>query len=110
MFQMTISKTHPVNALGIIMVLKKLGLLEEVKKDPNRVALVLVVPHEIADSYKRQEIVSAAVNGSERVLSVRGIGVKSAKKLAQHGITTIDELMRAIDTNTLPDKTISSTA
>ncbi|EEY68792.1 uncharacterized protein PITG_18686 [Phytophthora infestans T30-4] len=41
-FQMTVSKTHPVHAFGIIYVLDRLGLLELVRTNPKQAALVFM--------------------------------------------------------------------
>ncbi|RLN88087.1 hypothetical protein BBJ28_00020442 [Nothophytophthora sp. Chile5] len=46
LFQMTVSETHDVNASGIMHMLSKLDVLQSVKSDPSRVALVFVVPKE----------------------------------------------------------------
>ncbi|KAG7376164.1 hypothetical protein PHYPSEUDO_014143 [Phytophthora pseudosyringae] len=122
LFQMTISKTHPVNASGIISVLKKLGLLKAVKSNPKQAALVFVVPENIVAGYKRQKItaeatesdsrqkITAEATESDSVLSVKGIGPQAGEKLAQLHIRTINELNAAIDAKTLPAKTIQPQA
>ncbi|KAG7375845.1 hypothetical protein PHYPSEUDO_015130 [Phytophthora pseudosyringae] len=106
---MTISKTHPVNASGIISVLKNLGLLEAVKSNPRQAALLFVVPEDIAACYKRQEIVPEATEDGP-VLAVKGIGPQAVKKLAKFNIHTIKELKAAIVAKTLPAKTIQPQA
>ncbi|KAG7390842.1 hypothetical protein PHYPSEUDO_006664 [Phytophthora pseudosyringae] len=109
LFQITISKTHPVNASGIISVLKKLGLLKAVKSNPRQAALLFVVPEDIAACYKRQEIVPEATEDGP-VLAVKGIGPQAVKKLAKFNIHTIKELKAAIVAKTLPAKTIQPQA
>ncbi|KAE9329790.1 hypothetical protein PF008_g15860 [Phytophthora fragariae] len=110
LFQMTISETHPVNASGIIKVLEKLELLESVKNNPKRVALVFAVPHDIADSFKLQKIVHEEVSDSDPVFAIRGIGKTTTKKLEECSIYKISEPRAAIEMNTLPPKVVSSSA
>ncbi|KAG7376474.1 hypothetical protein PHYPSEUDO_013319 [Phytophthora pseudosyringae] len=105
LFQMTISKSHPMNASGIISVLKKLGLVKAVKSNPNQAALVFVVPEDIGAGYKRQKITPEATE-DDSVLNVDGIGPQAREKLAKLGIDTIKGLKAAIDAKTLPPKTI----
>ncbi|RLN51529.1 hypothetical protein BBJ28_00027008, partial [Nothophytophthora sp. Chile5] len=98
LFQMTVSETHDVNASGIMHMLSKLDLLQSVKSDPSRVALVFVVPKDLVDSYVRQTIVTVATAGTESIREIKGIGDTTAGILEQkYGIRTIDELQVAVE-------------
>ncbi|RLN38134.1 hypothetical protein BBJ28_00024200 [Nothophytophthora sp. Chile5] len=98
LFQMTVSETHAVNASGIMHVLRKLDLLQSVKSDPSRVALLFVIPKDLVDSYVRQTIVTVATAGTESTRAIKGIGDITAGMLEQqYGIRTIDELHVAVE-------------
>lgn len=62
LFQMTVSMTHPVRASGVIYVLRKLGLLEHVVKNPKRAALIFLLPLVEARAFTRQDITTTDVS------------------------------------------------
>ncbi|KAL3663422.1 hypothetical protein V7S43_011827 [Phytophthora oleae] len=66
LFQMTVSKNHHVRASGIIYLLEKLGLLDLVKANPKRAALIFVHPAGEAKDFKRQQIHSSGTSPANR--------------------------------------------
>lgn len=90
LFQATISPKHPVNAKGILRVLKSL------KVSADKAILIFVVPQDVADSYTKQKIVV-----DERIYTelkqVPGIKGKKAAKLRKIGIRTLEQLRHAYE-------------
>jgi hypothetical protein len=100
LFQMTISRRHPVNASGLVYVLSKLEFLERME----HVELVFVVPSELVGTFKRQPIVLVTAVGTDSVRSVRGVGQATSVLLSKYGIKTIDELGEAMNPPKLSKK------
>ncbi|KAI9981203.1 hypothetical protein PInf_008847 [Phytophthora infestans] len=95
LFQMTVSKTHPVRAFGIIYVLDRLGLLELVKTNSKRAALVFMVPQSGMKDFERQNVIADEVS-PHSIKDIKGIGPATASTLAEYGINTVVEFKAAV--------------
>ncbi|KAG6584998.1 Kinesin protein KIF6 [Phytophthora cinnamomi] len=95
LFQMTVSKKHPVRASGIIYVLRKLGLLETVEENPNRAAIIFLLPAVDAKDFKRQNIISSG-GSPQSIQELNGIGPLTMKTLAKYGVETVEQLKEGI--------------
>jgi hypothetical protein len=103
LFRTTISETPSVDASELMLVLEKLGLLEAVKANPKRVALVFVAPEAIARNYSRQKVDPEATDDTS-VASFSGVGPVAAAMLEASGISTVGQLKTATTDDTLSDK------
>ncbi|KAE8889971.1 hypothetical protein PF005_g5783 [Phytophthora fragariae] len=88
LFQMTVTAIHPVQAAGVLNVLKKLGLLSHLELG----ALVFVVPKKLLQTFRRQEVVGIPTTGTTSVRSINGIGERTAELLEYYGLATIEKL------------------
>ncbi|KAF4143382.1 hypothetical protein GN958_ATG07448 [Phytophthora infestans] len=89
--------TYPVRAFKIIYVLHRLGLLEQVKANPKRAALVFLVPHSGLKGFERQDIISDGVS-PHSIKDIHDIGPAAVKTFAdKYGIKTVDKLKTAVD-------------
>ena len=103
LFQMTQAKTHPVNGIGLVNVLTHLKLLEIVRANPKKVALIFVVPEENAADFQRQPIEAVELAQDAGVQRIKGIGTKMGQKLREDKIYTIADLERALLEKTWSD-------
>ncbi|KAE8877118.1 hypothetical protein PF003_g38705 [Phytophthora fragariae] len=92
LFQMTISKSHRVNASGLVYVLSKLEFLERLE----HVKLVFVVPKKLVGKVKRQPIDLVTAVGTDSVQAIKGIGQVTSDLLNKYGINTIADLEREV--------------
>ncbi|KAG1692085.1 hypothetical protein DVH05_025893 [Phytophthora capsici] len=83
LFQMAISKDNPVRASGIIYLLDKLGLLDLVKANPKRAALVFVCPTDGSKDFKKQQILSDGTPPKD-IRDLKGIGQGMVNILAKY--------------------------
>ncbi|KAK1941295.1 hypothetical protein P3T76_007161 [Phytophthora citrophthora] len=88
MVQTTISQTHPVNASGMLKVLDKLGLMEEVKVHPERVALILLCQNQ--KSLPRMSDRTSLQN------AINYLPGTTAAKLKKRNISSVDQLREEI--------------
>ncbi|KAE9064515.1 hypothetical protein PF010_g28579 [Phytophthora fragariae] len=88
LFQMTISKSHRVNASGLVYVLSKLEFLERLE----HVKLVFVVPKKLVGMVKRQPINLVTAVGTDSVQAIKGIGQVTSDLLNKYGINAINDL------------------
>ncbi|KAE9061875.1 hypothetical protein PF010_g29647 [Phytophthora fragariae] len=107
LFQMTILKSHPVNASELVYVLSKLEFLERLE----HVKLVFVVPNKLVGKFKRQSIVLVTAVGTDSVREIRGIGRATSALLSEFGIRTIADLETEVNLceNVKKQKTTNNT-
>ncbi|KAE9284530.1 hypothetical protein PR003_g26827, partial [Phytophthora rubi] len=107
LFQMTILKSHPVNASELVSVLSKLEFLERLE----HVKLVFVVPKKLVGKFKRQTIVLVTAVGTDSVREIRGIGRATSALLSEFGIRTIADLETEVNLreNVKKQKTMTKT-
>ncbi|EEY53998.1 uncharacterized protein PITG_07683 [Phytophthora infestans T30-4] len=74
----------------------RLGLLELVKTNPKRAALVFMVPQSGMKDFELQNVVSDEVP-PHSIKDIKGIGPATASTGAEYGIHTVDEFKRAVD-------------
>ncbi|KAG1709895.1 hypothetical protein DVH05_016909 [Phytophthora capsici] len=97
LFQMTVSKDNPVRASGIIYLLEKLGLLDLVKANPKRAALVFVRPTDGSKDFQQQKILSGGTPPKD-IRDLKGIGQGTVNTLAKHfNVTSIADLEAKVD-------------
>ncbi|KAE9041718.1 hypothetical protein PR001_g6498 [Phytophthora rubi] len=92
----TVEQTRPVNGEELAKTLELLGMLETIKKDPQRAALAFVVPEENFSSFGPQEINLGISNDEDDVAKLRQIGDKMRKSLREVGIDTIGDLRKRL--------------
>lgn len=63
LFQFAVTKEHPVQAASVVEVLNSLGLLDAVKANPSRAAIIFVVPTDIARDFEWQPIQTVDIGG-----------------------------------------------
>ncbi|KAJ3310797.1 hypothetical protein HDV04_004662 [Boothiomyces sp. JEL0838] len=94
LFQITISYHHPVNARGIIKLIKN----NNWDNQNIKVMLIFVVPKGMSD-YKRQDIIMIETPtdyAAQPVKDIHNIGDARSRKLAKQGIRNIGQLENAL--------------
>lgn len=94
LFQITINYHHPVNARGIIKLIKN----NNWDNQNIKVVLIFVVPRGMSD-YKRQDIIMIEIPtdyAAQPVKDIHNIGDARSRKLAKQGIRNIGQLENAL--------------
>ena len=99
LFQITLSKDHPVTVYGLANhIEKEVGLSLDQASNLDSF-LVFVVPMEIFQVFSAQKIEAETCPGDkDSVSSLRGIGKQRAKTLSSKNISTVQDLASAIQT------------
>jgi hypothetical protein len=105
LFQITKNVCHDVELEGLVDLLVSLNLLETVKANPSFVSLVFVVPTDMYMTYPKQKISKDPVFGDityDHVMAsdcsiVKGIEDTKKRKLNDAGISSVRQLMDAVD-------------
>ncbi|KAG1703598.1 hypothetical protein DVH05_007542 [Phytophthora capsici] len=96
LFQMAVSKDNPVRASGIIYLLDKLGLLDLVKTNPKRAALVFVCPTDKSKDFQQQRILSGDTPSTE-IRDLKDIRQETVNVLAKYKVKSIAQLEAKVD-------------
>jgi hypothetical protein len=100
-FQCTVSDTHPVNAMRIILSCEALVKEDANAVDFSKLRLVFVVPK--SNNLDQRQAVSyrygRQLSPFDSVKEINGLGTNSAEKLAKLNVRTISELQAFIATN-----------
>lgn len=96
-FQITTVLTHSVSGRGVAFVLDRLGFITKANEQPQRVALVFVVPSDVAEQFERQEIEVKISSEEGDLCNVNGIDDTQEKALKAAGIYTVRDLRNVLE-------------